>query len=128
MLFSAEEFMSDPKREALEALKISELLMLGQYLYLEVKNAMLKLEIRNIIVIYLVDEEIQNEDALDLAKTFWVDAVKMREIEMTEQIRLIEIQLEKEEMQMQQKIKEIEFEQLVERKRGNNVFSVTVST
>jgi hypothetical protein len=33
-------------------------LMLGQYLYLEVKNAMLKLEIRNIIVIYLVDEEI----------------------------------------------------------------------
>ena len=89
---------------------------------------MLKLEIRNIIVIYLVDEEIQNEDALDLVNTFWVDAVKMKEIEMTEQIRLIEIQLEKEEMQMQQKIKEIEFEQLVERKRGNNVFSVTVST
>ena len=58
MVFSAEEFMSDPKREALEALKISELLMLGHYLYLEVKNAMLKLEIRNIIVIYLVDEEI----------------------------------------------------------------------
>ena len=45
MVFSAEEFMSDPKREALEALKISELLMLGQYLYLEGKNAMLKLEI-----------------------------------------------------------------------------------
>jgi len=38
---------------------------------------------------------------LDLVKTFWVDAVKMREIEMTEQIRLIEIQLQKEEMQMQ---------------------------
>ena len=80
MVFSAEEFMSDPKREALEALKISELLMLGQYLYLEGKNAMLKLEIRNIIVIYLVDEEILNEDVLDLVKTFWVDAVKMREI------------------------------------------------
>ena len=98
MVFSAEEFMSDPKREALEALKISELLMLSQYLYLEIKNAMLKLEIRNIIVIYLVDEEILNEDVLDLVKTFWVDAVKMREIEMTEKIILNEIQLQKEEM------------------------------
>jgi hypothetical protein len=47
---------------------------------LEIKNAMLKLEIGNIIVIYLVDEEILNEDVLDLDKTFWVDAVKMREI------------------------------------------------
>jgi hypothetical protein len=43
--------------------------MLGQYLYLEIKNAMLKLEIGNIIVIYLVDEEILNEDVLDLEDT-----------------------------------------------------------
>ena len=72
--------------------------MLGQYLYLEVKIAMLKLEIRNIIVIYLVDEEIQNEDVLNLDKTFWVDAEKMRGIEMKEKIILNEIQLQKEEM------------------------------
>ena len=62
MVFSAEEVMSDPKREALEALKISELLMLGQYMNLEFKNVMLKLEIRNMIVIHLVDEEILNEN------------------------------------------------------------------
>ena len=72
--------------------------MLGQYLYLEIKNAMLKLEIGNIIVIYLVDEEIQNEDVLNLDKTFWVDAEKMRGIEMKEKIILNEIQLQKEEM------------------------------
>ena len=87
---------------------------------------MLKLEIRNIIVIYLVDEEIQNEDALDLVKTFWVDAVKMREIEMTEQIRLIEIQLQKEEMQMQQKIKEIEFEHLRVSKEKEEIMSLAL--
>jgi hypothetical protein len=70
MLFSAEEVMSDPKREALEALKISELLMLGQYMNLEFKNAMLKLEIRNMIVIYLVDEEILNENFWTWLKPF----------------------------------------------------------
>jgi len=87
---------------------------------------MLKLEIRNIIVIYLVDEEILNEDVLDLVKTFWVDAVKMREIEMKEKIRLNEIQLQKEEMQMQSKIKEIEFEQFRLSKEKEEIVSLAL--
>ena len=43
--------------------------MLGQYLNLEVKKAMLKFEIRNVIVTYLVDDAILGEVAFDLAKT-----------------------------------------------------------
>ena len=43
--------------------------MLGQYLNLEVKEAMLKFEIRNVIVTYLVDDAILGEVAFDLAKT-----------------------------------------------------------
>jgi hypothetical protein len=87
MVFSAEEFMSDPKREAVEALqKKSELLMPGKYLNLEVK--MLTFEIRNVIVAHLVDGESLYEDALDLVKAYGVDTVKMREIEMQEKIRL----------------------------------------
>ena len=82
MVFSAEDFMSDTKREALESLNNSELLILGQYLNLEVKNVMLKFEIRNFIVTYLVDKEIFYEDALDLVKSFGVDSVKMIKIEM----------------------------------------------
>ena len=62
--------------EAFEALEKSELLMLGKYLNLEVKNAMLKFEIRNVIVTRLVDEEILDEVALDLVKTFGVDTVR----------------------------------------------------
>jgi len=77
MVFSAEDFMSDTKREVLEALTNSELLMLGQYLNLEVKNVMLKFEIRNFIVTYLVDEEIFDEDALDLVKSVGVYSVKV---------------------------------------------------
>ena len=56
--------------------------MLGKYLNLEVK--MLKFEIRNVIVTHLVDGESLYEDALDLVKTYRVDTVKMREIEMQE--------------------------------------------
>jgi hypothetical protein len=42
--------------------------MLGKYLNLEVK--MLKFEIRNVIVIHLVDGESLYEDALDLIKAY----------------------------------------------------------
>jgi hypothetical protein len=45
---------------------------------------MLKFEIRNSIV----DEEIVGEDDLELVSNFWVDTVKMREIEMQEKIKL----------------------------------------
>jgi hypothetical protein len=51
------------KREALE--KKTELFLLSKYLNLEVKNAMLKFEIRNIIVTYLVYEKILGEYPLD---------------------------------------------------------------
>ena len=62
--------------EAFEALEKSELLMLGKYLNLEDKNAMLEFEIRNVIVTRLVNEEILDEVALDLVKTFGVDTVR----------------------------------------------------
>jgi hypothetical protein len=45
---------------------------------------MLKFEIRNIIV----DEEILGEVHLEFVNNIGVDTVKMREIEMQEQIRL----------------------------------------
>jgi hypothetical protein len=45
---------------------------------------MLKFEIRNSIV----DEEIVSEDDLELVSNVGVDTVKMREIEMQEQIKL----------------------------------------
>ena len=45
---------------------------------------MLKFEIRNVIVTIFVDGESLYEDALDLAKAYGVDTVKMREIEMQE--------------------------------------------
>ena len=76
IVFSAENFILYPMMEAFEALEKSELLMLGKYLNLEVKNAMLKFEIRNVIVTRLVDEEILDEVALDLVKTFGVDTVR----------------------------------------------------
>jgi hypothetical protein len=69
--------------------KKSELLILGKYLNLEVK--MLKFEIRNVIVTHLVDGESLDEDVLDLVKTYRVDTVRMREIEMQEKIGLTEI-------------------------------------
>jgi hypothetical protein len=52
---------------------------------------MLKFEIRNVIVTHLVDGESLDEDVLDLVKTYRVDTVRMREIEMQEKIGLTEI-------------------------------------
>jgi hypothetical protein len=70
---------------------------------------MLKFEIRNIIV----DEEIFGEVHMELVYNIGVDTVKMREIEMQEQIRLKYIEeklslkeIEKEEMQEKRRIEE----------------------
>jgi hypothetical protein len=62
-MFDRRMYDRSKKREALE--KKTELFLLSKYLNLEVKNAMLKFEIRNIIVTYLVNEKILGEYPLD---------------------------------------------------------------
>ena len=64
MVCLTEECMTDPKRGK-RLKKKTELFLLSKYLNLEVKNAMLKFEIRNIIVTYLVNEKILGEYPLD---------------------------------------------------------------
>ena len=62
--------------------------MLGKYLNLDLEVKMLKFEIRNVIVTIFVDGESLYEDALDLAKAYGVDTVKLREIEMEEKNKI----------------------------------------
>jgi hypothetical protein len=40
--------------------------MLGKYLNLEVKNAMLKFEILNVVIVHLVDKESLDRDASEM--------------------------------------------------------------
>ena len=79
--------------------------MLGQYLNLEINNAMLHYKICNVIATYLVDDAILGEYGFDLAKAFGVDTVKIIQIEMQEKNILNEIEIEEkrraDEMQMQ---------------------------
>ena len=63
---------------------------------------MLKFEIRNIIVTYLVYENFLGEYPLDLSKTFGVDTVK-REIEIQKKIRLKQIAIEEMQEKNQNK-------------------------
>jgi hypothetical protein len=89
--------------------------MLGKYLNLEAKNAMLKFEILNVVIVHLVDKESLDRDASEMIKTVGVDTVNMREIEKQDKIRLKEIKIEEK-----RRVEEITTRKINQTKRDRN--------
>ena len=92
MSFDFDKFTAEPTVELLNLGKKTDLLNLAKHYKLsEIKSAMCKHEIKNILVQYFVDEEIFNENALSLIVD--VQSVsRSKELELEFQIRRLEIQ------------------------------------
>ena len=99
MSFDLHDFIAAPLQELLNLAKKSDLLEIAAHYGLtSVNTSMLKQEIKNIVVQFLVDQEILDSSALS----------QMRELEIQKQIELEKLRLEQEKlkMEMEERVKE----------------------
>ena len=97
MAFKLENFVAAPSMELLNLAKKTDLLNIADhYALTSVKPSMLKHEIKNILIKFLVDEEILEPSALSSILVTQTD-LQLRELEIQRQIQLEKIRLEQEE-------------------------------
>ena len=114
MLFDLQAFIAAPSQELLNLAKKSDLLdIAAHYEVPSVNKSMLKQEIKNILVQFLVDKEILNSSALSLVLVTQT-GLQMQELEIQKQIELEKLRLE-EERQMQKE--RMEMEERVQKER-----------
>jgi len=65
MSFELSSFLGDPQIEEFRKLKKIKLLEVGQHFKLPVNSSQKKGKIKKVVVVYLVDEEILPEEALE---------------------------------------------------------------
>ena len=97
MSFKLENFVAAPSMELLNLAKKTDLLNIADhYALTSVKPSMLKHEIRNILIKFLVDEEILDPSALSSVLITQTD-LQLRELEIQRQIQLEKLKLEQAE-------------------------------
>ena len=97
MSFKLENFVAAPTMELLNLSKTTDLLNIADYCALtSVKPSMLRHEIRNSLIKFLVDEEILDPSALSSVLITQTD-LQLRELEIQRQIQLEKLRLEQEE-------------------------------
>ena len=114
MLFDLQAFIAAPSQELLNLAKKSDLLdIAAHYEVSSVNKSMLKQEIKNILVQFLVDKEILDSSALSLVLVTQT-GLQMQELEIQKQIELEKLRLE-QERQMQKE--RMEMEERVQKER-----------
>ena len=125
MLFDLQAFIAAPSQELLNLAKKSDLLdIAAHYEVPSVNKSMLKQEIKNILVQFLVDKEILNSSALSLVLVTQT-GLQMQELEIQKQIELEKLRLEqerqmqKERMEMEERVQKerMEMEERVQKER-----------
>ena len=107
MSFDLQAFITAPSQELLDLAKKSDLLdIAAHYELTTVNKSMLKQEIKNILVQFLVDKEILDSSALSLVLVTQT-GLHIRELEIQKQIELEKLRLE-QERQMQKEGMEME--------------------
>ena len=100
MAFNAEEFLENVTWEAFDELKKPDLMTLAKELNLDVKHAMRKQEIKNILIDRLVADDLLDEECLE-NKVEVLDssdaAVKLKQLEIQEKIELVKLQMQEQE-------------------------------
>ena len=97
MSFKLENFVAAPSMELLNLAKKTDLLNIADhYALTSVKPSMLKHEIKNLLIKFLVDEEILDPSALSSILVTQTD-LQLRELEVQRQIQLEKLRLEQEE-------------------------------
>lgn len=94
--FDPEKFMSDPCEDDFYDLKKDELVSLAKHLKLEVKKAMRKRQIQEIIVKHLVNLQVFEETVLE---TFETSDSELKKLQLQLEFKRLEIEREKEERQ-----------------------------
>ena len=116
MSFKLENFVAGPSMELLYLSKKTDLLNIaGHYALTSVKPCMLKHEIKNILIKFLVDEEIIDPSALSSILITQTD-LQLRKLEVQRQIQLEKLRLEQEERKLERK-ERIRVEQLEREER-----------
>ena len=114
MSFDLQAFITAPSQELLDLAKKSDLLdIAAHYELTTVNKSMLKQEIKNILVQFLVDKEILDSSALSLVLVTRT-GLHIRELEIQKQIELEKLRLE-QERQMQKE--RMEMEERVQKER-----------
>ena len=104
MLFDLQAFIAAPSQELLNLAKKSDLLDIAAHFELTTVNkSMLKQEIKNILVHFLVDKEILDSSALSLVLVTHT-GLQMRELEIQKQIEFEKLRLEQEKLKIEQEI------------------------
>ena len=110
MSFDLQAFIAAPSQELLNLAKKSDLLdIAAHYELTTINKSMLKQEIKNILVQFLVDKEILDSSALSLVLVTQTGLL-MRELEIQRQNEFEKLRLEHEKlkMEMEERVKEQE--------------------
>ena len=105
--FDAETFMSEPCEDTFYNLKKDELISLAKHLKLEVKKAMRKHQILNIIVEHLVSLKVFEETVLETVETFDSE-VKKQQLQL--EFKKLKMQERMEEKQRKEREEQPQFE------------------
>ena len=101
MSFKLEDFIAAPSQEQLNLAKKSDLLdIASHYSIPDVKTSMLKREIKNVIIQFLVDEEFFEPSATSLIMVSQTD-IQLKELELKRHLELEKLRLEFEEKEGQ---------------------------
>ena len=102
MLFDLQAFIAALSQELLNLAKKSDLLdIAAHYELTSVNKSMLKQDIKNILVRFLVDKDLLDSSALSLVLVTQTGS-QMRELEIQKQIELEKIRLEQEKLRIEQ--------------------------
>ena len=102
MSFDLQAFIAAPSQELLNLAKKSDLLdIAAHYELTNVNKSMLKQEIKNVLVQFLVDKELLDSSALSLVLITHT-GLQMREPEIQKQIELEKLRLEQEKFKIEQ--------------------------
>ena len=121
MSFKLEIFVAAPSMELLNLAKKTDLLSIADhYALTSVKPSMLKHEIKNLLIKFLVDEEILDPSALSSILVTQTD-LQLRELEVQRQIQLEKLRLEQEEKirveQLEREEKKLEREERMQKEK-----------
>ena len=108
MSFDHQAFITAPSQELLNLAKKSDLLdIAAHYELTTVNKSMLKQEIKNILVQFMVDKEILDSSALSLVLVTQT-GLQMRELEIQKQIEFEKLRVEQEKLKIEMEEKERE--------------------
>lgn len=111
--FDAATFMSEPSEDTFAVLKKDELISLAKHLKLEVKTAMKKHQIQNIVLKHLVSEGIFKETILE---KYEVPKLGLSELDYKLELQKMEMRERREEKERQERLEEKERQEWLQEK------------